>query len=179
MHINKNWKLNDEHIWLDEVFHEVVKHAETLGLLKENEVDGVYIVEPKRRAYGYCDAHKLTSKKWETAIAINERVLVSKRAVLNVIVHEVAHACMPDEGHSKRWKAIGDKIGRIYGIEVHTTDDYSNLGVESWDEEVTAKYTVECPNCHMKWDYRKKSRVVQHPEAYCCAKCAHTLVRSK
>lgn len=166
----KRLKLCDDAETL-KIFDEVVQEAKALGYLDKTTIEPLRVNKSTTKANGYCSSDRVGKQRWLSTVSINERVIGHPEAVKCVIVHEVAHACLPEAAHNAKWKKIGDKIGQKFGVSVHRTDDYSCCGVESWYDEVKAKYALKCETCGRIWHYRRKVYAVQHPKRCKCPYC--------
>lgn len=69
------------------------------------------------RMAGYCDWNKKVISIQPRFVICNQPVIVKQ-----TMIHEIAHALQPKQGHNKIWKAQARKIGhsgsRTYGKEV-------------------------------------------------------------
>ena len=84
----------------------------------------------------------------------------------NTMIHEIAHAiCGPAEGHTPKWKHVGDTIGQALGQTVTRTSRVE------W-EYSGERYTVSCPSCGYKWFKTRQSNATKYPHRYTCP-CGH------
>jgi hypothetical protein len=99
--------------------------------------------------FGYCNN---TDKK--ISLSKNLVELNSEEAVTSTIIHEIAHALTPNQGHNEVWqrvdRALGDDGKRCY-------DDTT--------ETPLAKYTAICPNCQLEITRNVKRKRLA------CSKC--------
>lgn len=112
-----------------------------------------------RRRFGSC--------RWRERVITLSRPLVilnSPDQVRDTVLHEIAHALTPGEGHSARWKAkcreIGAKPARCY----------TDAEVVS-PSRPPARYRLGCRACGWWVDRRRVTR-----RKYVCAKCRGGLV---
>ena len=167
----RNWKTNFD-VKLQAMFDEIVELARSLDLL-HYDVEGPFIISSDVRSWGICEY----TKEGKANIGINPRTFSNDFVVRTVLVHEIAHACLPYDGHSAKWKLVGDKIGSRYGITVSRTNDYSEFGVKSWEDVNPPKYIIRCPGCGFTWGYHRMSQCVRNPNGFRCGKCHTKLVR--
>jgi predicted SprT family Zn-dependent metalloprotease len=85
-----------------------------------------------------------------------KRITLSKELTLlntaedvkDVILHEIAHALEPRQGHNRQWKrramSIGCKPERCYGVHV---------------KKPPAKYVGTCPNCQRRILSNRRSHI--------------------
>ena len=140
---------------------EIIK-AEKLAkqLMKENGVN--YDIRFSNRyttRFGSCN--------WRLGIITLSSKLVemnNENAVKDVILHEIAHALTPKEGHNKVWKKVAMEIGcngkRCYERNEVITPERK-------------EYVYECPNC--------KKRMVMHKKIYtlACKSCCEKFSNGK
>lgn len=118
----------------------------------------------------YCPEYKLTISggkqvfgacNWRRKIIKLSRYLTQlneEQQVKDVILHEIAHALTPGEGHGSEWRIKAAEIGcnakRCYGEEVKKPE---------------AKYIYKCPNCDREVArYRRSNKIGACSE--CCNK---------
>jgi predicted SprT family Zn-dependent metalloprotease len=82
--------------------------------------------------------------------------------VINVILHEIAHALCPGDGHGKLWRktfiSLGGDGKRFASMETSLGNALS----------IVAKYVAVCPNGHKHFKNRKPKYI------YSCAICDST-----
>lgn len=175
----KNWNVLIDKAETLEIYNSIIERAMSLGFLRNDVVTGPFVLSKNNRAYGMCCGERNKDGSHSIFVGLNERILKSNEVTRIVCVHEIAHACVPEEDHSPRWKEVGDKIGAPWGIVVTRTNNYEKYGVMSWFQQCPAKYVIECPVCKAKWEYRRMTQAVKTPEFYECTSCHHVgLVRS-
>lgn len=129
----------------------------TVSLMEDHGLSGwVFEWSNKRRAAGTChyDDKKVTLSKPITALA-------EEGDVRKVILHEIAHALTPGEGHSMIWKR---KLIEIGGDGERCYSEDSSL----YRAHIThANYKAVCPNGHEHFKIRHKAKGRQS-----CAQCS-------
>lgn len=126
-----------------------------LALMREHGLDDWHFsFDYAFRRFGSCN---IRTRK----ITLSRRLvsLSDEAQVRNTILHEIAHALTPGEGHSEVWRAKALEIGsdgkRCYGDEV---------------ARPTPKYTLFCPNCNIKAPRYRKQRRIKLVCVACCNK---------
>lgn len=161
------------------LFNEILKEAESLGYHPHVLPD--LMVFDATSYYGMCRSKKY-GRYYRSSIGINKKILASRVILTETLVHEIAHSVVPKEKHGPKWKKVGNLIGKRFGVDVERirpSDFYKKEGISIGGEEPEAKYIVECPRCHQKWEYVRNCKTVRHPELYSCCKCKTELVRIK
>ncbi len=118
------------------------------------------------RANKLLDQHNLTSQGWTFEFNNTKQIMgqccYSKKKIYfslnflsnsweeieDTLLHEVAHALAPGEGHNYIWKTIARSIG------ANPTRCYDSATVKS---AAKYNYVMECPQCLQKW-YRYRMR---------------------
>lgn len=169
--IPSTWKeINDSEI--DRIFESILREANDLGYLPDVHYE-LYRFK-STQYWGMC---RTTFSSEESVIGLNECILKSEEVLYKVIVHELAHACVPKEHHSARWERIGNEIGKRFGVTVKRCDDYSDLGCTLEERKTAYKWVCECPHCGMRYERQKKTAIITNAKNYSCGRCGwHGLV---
>src|SRR4051812_24645551 len=99
-----------------------------------------------RRRFGKCDYthRRITLSRPLTLLnGIDE--------VRDTILHEIAHALSPKDGHGPRWRATCRKIG------AKPARCYTDASVVS-PPRAPARYRFGCPRCHWWVERRRRTR---------------------
>ena len=88
----------------------------------------------------------------------------------------VLHTCYGCQNHKKRWHRYADMMNQAYGYTITRTESPERLGVEGKN---VVRYVVECTQCGAEIPRARRSRLVEHPEDYRCAKCGGQLALKK
>jgi len=110
----------------------------------------------RKRAFGICDY----SKNQIELSAILVPVMTDS-AIMDTIIHEIAHALTPGNGHNKVWQMKCIELGGD-GKRCGGSDKYTDgvVGQQILQEKL-AKYTLVCPVCGKKsHKSRKPTRAV-------------------
>lgn len=103
-----------------------------------------------KRRFGCCHYRTRTITMSRHLVRLNDR-----ERVLNTLLHEVAHALTPGDGHGKQWKAKHIELGgdglRCYGDDT---------------EQPEAPLSLVCVSCDLRWPRHRKTR-----GAWMCRKC--------
>jgi predicted SprT family Zn-dependent metalloprotease len=144
----------EEHLHLDE--------ARTLatGLMRHHGLTGwSFRFDRARRRFGCC-------RYGEKAITLSRSLVLlnSREQVSDTLLHEIAHALTPGDGHGARWKAKCREVG------ANPVRCYDDVMVRS-PARGAAKYRLGCTRCEWWVDRR---RITQ--SRYICRKCRAVLV---
>ena len=100
--------------------------------------------------FGYCSQTKKIISLSKTLTELN-----NEQAVIDTILHEIAHALTPHQNHNEVWQRVAKAIG--------------SSGERCYDDKLTetplAKWTAHCPNCSMDVLRAKRNRRLH------CSKC--------
>jgi len=123
-----------------------------IKLMQEHGLnDWSFKFDHAKRRFGACNYTKKT-----ISLSKHLSLLNSCDEVQDTILHEIAHALCPRDGHGKLWQAkcreIGAKPERLYTAE-------QVKGLE-------ANYILYCPNCNFEHERFRRSR-----KKYYCASC--------
>lgn len=118
---------------------------------KHNLNDWVFKFDYAKRRFGVCNYTKKTISLSKYLTELN-----TEEEVRDTILHEIAHALCPKDGHGKKWRAkcqeIGAKPERLYSSE-------EVKGID-------ANFILYCPNCKFEHKRFRRSR-----KKYYCASC--------
>jgi predicted SprT family Zn-dependent metalloprotease len=173
----RTWKpCKDE--TLNKIYDEVYDEAKNLGLLDNLHRKRPLYIHKSVRYWGLCKSKRIIGDTFDSAICINDKILLAKKydVAREVIVHEIAHAASPLDHHGSLWKRAGKKIGSRWKIDVQRLSSYDGLKLK---DEDSSKYIIECPKCHTQWKYNRMCKTVQHCDKYKCGICNENLIRIK
>ena len=131
-----------------------------IRLMQEHGLRGwTFRFDHARRRFGSC--------QWDAKLITLSRPLVILNGIEQVqdtILHEIAHALTPGDGHGSRWKAACRRIGAA------PRRCYTEREVASPPRK-PAPYRFGCGRCPWWVDRRRMTR-----RRYICAKCRGPLV---
>src|SRR3954462_9851485 len=107
-----------------------------------------------RRRFGRCD---YTDRRITLSRPLT--LLNSLDEVRDTILHEIAHALCPKDGHGPRWRVVCRKIG------ARPVRCYTDTSVVS-PPRAPARYRFGCPRCNWWVERRRRSR-----RTYLCKLC--------
>lgn len=156
---------------MDALLHHVIVQAQALGIPISDRIHPH--VRINRRATGRFGACFADRRNGTFLIEISDMLLQAGESVCcQTLAHEVLHTCYGCQNHKKRWQRYADMMNQAYGYAIRRTDSPERLGVES---KAVARYVVVCTCCGAEIPRSRKSRLIQHPEDYRCAKCGGRL----
>ncbi len=120
------------------------------------------------REYGSCNIPVANDAECRLAFSGHLFFPGNAAALIDVIAHELLHACLPTrEGH-----------GVIFHRGMALLNDALGLHIEVYSEktairqsEALYRYKVVCAACKNEFYYLRAGAVVKHPSRYRCAKC--------
>ena len=124
---------------------QAVKMA-TQMLREHNELNNWIVVLNRRKsAFGVC-----SYKQKEIQLSSLLISVTTEDSIKNTIIHEIAHALCPKQGHNRIWQRKCIELGGN-GKRCGGSDNYKD-GYEGREEfeKKTAKYTLTCTVCHKK-----------------------------
>jgi predicted SprT family Zn-dependent metalloprotease len=124
-------------------------------LMMENQLtDWSFGFDHARRRFGRCDyTHR------QITLSRPLTLLNSIDEVRDTILHEIAHALCPKDGHGAKWRAVCRRLG------AKPARCYSDATVVS-PTRSPAQYRFGCPKCNWWVQRRRRSR-----RAYLCKLC--------
>ena len=130
------------------------------SLMKEHGLDGwAFAFDHARRRFGACNYTRKRITLSRPLVLLN-----GMDEIRDTVLHEIAHALCPDDGHGPRWRAkcreIGAKPKRCYSDETVASPPRR-----------PAPYEWGCGACGWWVERRRRTR-----RAYVCAKCRGRLV---
>ena len=163
---------------LNAIYDEVYGEAVRLGLLSEIANKRPLYIHKSVRNWGICHWKRISNGSFDSAICINDKILLAKKydVARKVIVHEIAHMAEPMQHHNSVWYETGNRLGKKWNITVNRTDRYEGIDLRGEEE---AKHIIECPECHNQWKYNRAGKVVKNLHRYSCPKCHCNLVKVK
>ena len=120
------------------------------------------------REYGSC---KIPRHEEETCrLAFSGHLFFPGNAIalLDVVAHELLHACLPSmEGHGALFHRGMEALNKATGLGVRVYSEKSAIR----QSEALYRYKVVCSACGNAFYYLRAGAVVKHPSRYRCAKC--------
>lgn len=170
-------KINYER--LQELFEEVVREAESLGIPISRHISGPVINTRAKARFGCCKAQKKAIGPVSYTIEISEKALAaSEKNIKEIIAHELLHTCKGCMNHGKKWKEYTGVFRRGCGYEIKRTTSYETLGLEEparTRQTEPYKYVLICQKCGGKILRKRRCRLTENPHLYRCGKCGGTL----
>lgn len=160
---------------VDQLMQDVIEQAKALNIPVSEQINPH--VRINRRATGRFGACFANKRSGTFVIEISDVLLTaSEQACRQTLAHEVLHTCYGCQNHKKRWHHYAEMMNTAYGYCISRTDSPERLGVES---KSVVRYLVECTQCGAEIPRARRSRLIEHPENYRCAKCGgHLTVKT-
>lgn len=118
----------------------------------------------KLSTYGTCD-YKNKTIELSLPIAVSD-----KEKAIDTLLHELAHALTPDDGHGKVWKAKCLEIGaepKRLADNVKLDSNLEHLKPNKSNIRKMKYYQLTCPCCTFSIDRHRKTKC-----EYSCPKCS-------
>ena len=158
--------------------NECREDIESLGI----ELGTIYKVSVNTRAktrWGLCKGHKGAYEISISSILLADGV--DDMALKNTIAHELLHTIKGGNGHKGEWKRCAELMNRTYGYNIKRCTPADEKGVDTVSREKKIKYIIECSNCGYKYDYMRKTKVINMfltnsdvaKSRYRCSVCKH------
>lgn len=114
-------------------------------------------------------------------IEISNRLLnnnVPKDEVMNVIIHEIFHACKGGMSHRGMWKTYATLVNINYPqYHITRTASAEKFGLQEEQNTIKRQYAIKCSKCGNIHYSSKFSKSIQFPERYRCGHCGGQMVR--
>lgn len=159
---------------LDRWLREVWKQAHSLGLPVSRQIEGrVRINGRAKKRLGCC-----RMKDGVFHIEVSSFVLEGgRKAVQEVLAHEVLHTCPGCQNHSSRWKGYAARMNQAFDYGISRVLFPAQLGLSPpADEERPVRYLVVCSRCGAMFPRQRRSPLVTGTSRYRC-RCGGELVR--
>ena len=156
---------------VDTLLQSVIAQARALRIPVSEQIQPH--VRINRRATGRFGACFANRRSGTFQIEISDVLLTAtEEACRQTLAHEVLHTCYGCQNHKKRWRHYAELMNRAYGYTIARTDSPERLGVA---KKTVVRYIVRCTRCGAEIARARRSRLVDHPEDYRCARCGGRL----
>jgi len=155
---------------LVQMMNESIIQLKHMGIPVSDRIRGI---EPNSRAKKRLGSCRKISEPLGTAFRIDistELYKADDDKLKTVLMHELLHTVKGCFNHGKKWKLMAATVNREMGLNIKTTAEMP-AGSESNTSNPVYRYKIVCQSCG-NTSYRvKRSKVIEHPENYRCAKC--------
>ena len=113
-------------------------------------------------------------------IEISSRILrddIPDKSTMEVIIHEILHACENGMSHTGVWKRYANTISRKTEYTITRCTSAANFGLEEEQQNLMRQYAVKCTCCGKTYYKSKMTKVIKHPDWYRCGVCHGSLQR--
>ena len=149
------------------LFEEVYAYAKSINVVPENVEKPLLFEITSRWDHGVCETWKRGGRVY-SCIGLNECFRsIGDDKMRNLIVHEFAHACVPEEVHGPKWYAVANAIGKKWGYIADRTDGDEELS--ELLRKNARRYEVYCQCYHEYFMYR--NIFVREPQKFTCPMC--------
>lgn len=155
---------------LNELLAECLKELAAINIRPCGKILGVRENKRAKKRLGCCKQIKGGASpefQLELSVMLQD---VEEKILKEVMIHEILHTCKGCLNHGDRWKQLAERVGKVYGYSIKRTADFENLGIKAGAEE-QKRYRIRCSCCGSTFYRARRSKVVQHPEYYRCARC--------
>jgi len=155
---------------LNVLLEECLAELAAIGIRPCGRILGVKENKRAKKRLGCCRQMKGgTSPEFELELSVMLQD-AEEKTLKEVMIHEILHTCRGCLNHGSKWKELAARTKKAYGYSIARTADFEKLGIEA-GEEGQKRYRIRCTRCGNTFYRIRKSRVVQHPEYYRCARC--------
>ena len=120
------------------------------------------------REYGSCNIPRGDDGMCRLAFSGHLFFPGNAAALLDVIAHELLHACLPArEGHGGLFHRGMTVLNERLGLHIQVHSEKTAIR----QSEALYRYNVVCTACGNAFYYLRAGAVVRHPSRYRCAKC--------
>lgn len=153
---------------LNFLLEECLKELETIDIRPYGKILSIRENSRAKSRLGYCRQIKggpFPQYRLEISTMLKEW---ESQKLKEVIIHEVLHTCKGCLNHGALWKKLAAEVNKTYGYSIKRTAEPQN-------PENVYRYRIRCISCG-NTSYRiKRSKIVQKPEIYQCARCGGAL----
>lgn len=173
-----------------ELYEGAIELVEHDGYFVPDVLDRTLHLNRRYNAYGVCHT-RVTETKRELVsadISVSKYFIGSDGTtdaqVFQTLVHEVLHACFPNEGHKGAWKAAAERISSLHNnlniqrCSNHVDADGKSVLPDAPKRESHISYVMTCPCCGKQWIFHRANRFTKNG-AYCkdCMKTLELVVK--
>ena len=120
------------------------------------------------REYGSCSIPRANDAECRLAFSGHLFFEGNAAALIDVIAHELLHACLPPrEGHGEGFHRGMAILNERLGLRLRVYSEKTAIR----QSESLYRYKVVCTACGNEFYYLRAGAVVRHPSRYRCAKC--------
>ena len=120
------------------------------------------------REYGSCNIPRADDAECRLAFSGHLFFAGNAAALIDVIAHELLHACFPSrEGHGVLFHRGMALLNKKLGLHIEVYSEKNAIR----QSESLYRYKVVCAACGNEFYYLRAGAVVKHPSRYRCAKC--------
>lgn len=176
IHISKQNLLSKEELcYFRQTIQECLAEAEEVQI-PFRFISAFFVNAETTTRWGQCSVYED-----HCLIEINRCLLqpsVPRRALKEILLHEICHAAPSCEKHIGTWKTYTNRLNQRFGYHIKGIVSSQDLGLPISFVIGKARYPLYCSCCGMRYDRERLSRLVQHPEEYQCSRCGGEIVRS-
>ncbi|MBR1759691.1 MAG: hypothetical protein IJ741_00750, partial [Schwartzia sp.] len=123
------------------------------------------------REHGSCNIPRANDGECRLAFSVHLFFAGNAATLLDVIAHELLHACLPPrEGHGRDFHRGMALLNDTLGLHIAVYSEKSAIR----QSEALYRYKVVCAACGNAFYYLRAGAVVKHPSRYRCAKCGQS-----
>ena len=160
---------------LPELFNEAYADAEAAlsSRFRLPRKEQIYVLYNQRigRAWGNAKPWHCNPYTRMIKLSVDLCKHTNANAILNTMIHEIIHCC-GIWNHRRDFKIAAAIVNRMfpgkYDVSRCTSADFK-MSDEQMDEAYS--YILECPECGMKWGFKRMTKYVKHAELCWCTKC--------
>jgi len=164
---------------IQELFERTIEECIRAGIPLGRFQKEVYINNRAIRRWGACK-HVGTTRFFEGRRPIFRIELSARLAeygtdsdVRNTLAHELLHTCDGCLNHGSLWNRYARKMNETYGYHIKSRANGDEMEAQELHGERHSIYRYEatCVGCGERIYRMRRSKFVEHPEAYRCRRC--------
>lgn len=163
---------------INDLMEEAIDELLRIGIEPARNISGIYENRRAKKRLGCCRLEKnglQRNFRIEISTVLAE---ASDKVLKQVILHELLHTCTGCFNHGKKWKKLAEQANYTYGYRIQRLSAPEELGMAAMEREgqrPAYKYRIRCKKCGTVSYRMRKSKVVEKPRKYRCAKCGGAL----
>lgn len=164
--VTRGWRPIPESDRRYKLFEEVYAYAKSIHVAENVEKPLLFEIT-SRWNHGVCYVRERGGRVY-SCIGLNACLRsIGDDKMRNLIVHEFAHACVPEEVHGPKWYAVANAIGKKWGYVADRADSDEELS--ELLRKNAKRYEVYCKCSHEYYMYR--NIFVREPQKFTCPIC--------
>lgn len=163
---------------INDLMEEAAGELLRIGIKPARNISGICENRRAKKRLGCCKLEKNGLRRTFRIEISTVLAEASDKVLKQVILHELLHTCPGCFNHGEKWKKLAEQVNYAYGYCIQRLSTPEELGMAAMEREgqrLVYKYRIRCKKCGTASYRMRKSRVVEKPQKYRCAKCGGAL----